>query len=95
MNRRSAIAALCFLAACRAPQKPAPKAAAAQPQISATVVTIQTTIQPGNKSFTNALVIAGDRARSMDELDRWRMYDIKKNEVTFVDDITHTAQTKS
>src|SRR5207248_2660690 len=33
---------------------------------------------------------AGDRARSSDELDRWRLFDLAKKEVTFVDDDART-----
>ena len=56
-----------------------PRSAAApkknEPTIRATVVTIQTTIQPANKTYTHTLVIANDRARSTDEVDRWRLFD--------------------
>jgi hypothetical protein len=40
-------------------------------------------------------VIAGDRARSSDELDRWRLFDLAKGEVTFVDDIAKTYRRAS
>jgi len=43
-----------------------------------TVVTIQTTIQPANKTYTHTLVIANDRARSSDEVDEWRLFDFRE-----------------
>jgi hypothetical protein len=60
------------------------------PQIHATVVTIVTTIQPANKTFTHTLIIANGRARSGDEVDHWRLFDFAQKRVTFVDDLTRT-----
>jgi len=68
---------------------------AREPQVRATVVTIRTTIQPANRSYVHALMIANDLARSGDEVDAWRLFDLKKNEVTFVDDIAKTYRTAS
>ena len=79
---------------CRAPAKQAPSAAAA-PQVSATVITIQTTVEPEKKTFTHTIAIAGDRARSMGDTDQWRLFDLKANTVTFVDDITKTYRTEA
>src|SRR5262245_43253690 len=83
---------LLFLActACK-PAQPAVR----EPQMRATVVTIRTTIQPDNKTFTHTIVIANDRARSTDELDFWRLFDTKANTVTFVDDATKTVRTET
>lgn len=64
------------------------------PQTRATVLTIETTIQPANKKFVHSLTIANDRARSGDELDRWRLFDLKANTVSYVDDIAKVIQTK-
>ena len=78
-------------AACR----PAPPAAPTDntgPKIRATVVTIQTTLQPQNKSFTHSIVIANGLARSSDEADSWRLFDLQKKQVTFVDDIAKTSR---
>jgi hypothetical protein len=61
--------------------------------VQATVVTITTTRQPGARSYTHTIVIAGNRARSSDELDRWRLFDFGRGEVTFVDDIARTYRT--
>jgi hypothetical protein len=76
------------LAACKSEVKKAADRAA--PQVRATVVTIQTTLQPEKKTFTHTIAIAGDRARSMGDTDQWRLFDLKTNTVTFVDDITKT-----
>lgn len=65
------------------------------PQIRATVLTIQTHVQPPNRTLTYEIVIADDRARSMNELDRWRLVDLKTNNVTFVDEIAKSLQTMS
>jgi len=59
----------------------------------ATVVTIRTTIQPGNKAYEHTIVIANGRARSGDELDRWRLFDFANERVTFVDDVNKTFRT--
>ena len=61
-----------------------------EPQIAATVLTIQTNLQPQNKSFTHSIVIANGHARSGDEVDRWRLFDVDNKRVTFVDDISKT-----
>jgi len=90
------IATLLILAACK-PQitKHPPTPAPAVPQIRATVVTIETRTQPDNKTFTHTIVIAGDKARSLDEVDHWRLFDLKSNEVTFVDDIAKSYRVAS
>lgn len=85
-------AALLVLAACKPAPKPA-RPAAAGPETRATVITIETVLQPGNRALTHTIAIAGDHARSGDELDRWRLFDLKKNEVTFVDDVAKTYRT--
>ena len=83
---------LAFLA-CKPTPPPPVKKAAPGPQTRATVVTIQTTIQPGNKTTTHTLVIANGRARSSDELDAWRLFDLTNSQVTFVNDVEKTYRT--
>jgi hypothetical protein len=61
-----------------------------EPQISATVLTIQTSFQPANKSNTHMVAIANGRARSGDQADRWRLFDLEHGSVIFVDDIEKT-----
>ena len=84
-------------AACRKPvqQPQARPTANAEPQVRATVVTVQTTLQPAKKTLTHQIVIAGERVRSMDDIDRWRLIDLRQNTVTFVDDITRSYRTES
>jgi hypothetical protein len=84
--------ALALLFACNKPPAAPPAPKKNEPTIRATVVTIQTTIQPANKSYTHTIAIANDRARSSDEVDRWRLFDFAKRQVTFVDDVTHTIR---
>ena len=86
---------LAFLFACNKP--PAPPAAPKKngPTMRATVVTIQTTIQPANKTYSHELVIANNRARSTDEADQWRLFDFAQKQVTYVDDIAHTVRVQS
>lgn len=77
--------------ACNQPAvKPLRKAAAPEPQTSATVVTIRTTFQPENKSTTSTIVIGEDAARATDEIGTWRLFDFKQNRVAFVDDFAKT-----
>jgi hypothetical protein len=87
---------LLALAACK-PEvtKRPPTAAPSIPQVRATVITIETKTQPDNKTFTHTIVIAGDKARSLDEVDHWRLFDLKSNEVTFVDDIAKSYRVAS
>ena len=93
--RRSLVLFLVLVCTGCKQQPPEKKAApAAGPQIRATVVTIRTTIQPDNKTYTHTLVIARGRARSTGELDQWRLFDTNEKSVTFVDDIAKTARTE-
>lgn len=88
-------AILLLLIACNKPPAQGPLRKTNEPTIRATVVTIQTTIQPANKTYTHTLVIANDRARSGDEVDQWRLFDFAKKRVTFVDDIARTVRIES
>ncbi len=72
-----------------------PTEAVREPQVRATVVTLQTTIQPQNKTFIHVLAIADGRARSSQEVDSWRLIDLNRSSVTFVDDIAKTYRTES
>jgi len=89
---------LAFCIACKPPVKPGPQPATAQavgPQVRATVVTFQTTVQPGNRTLTNTLTIANGKVRSSAELDSWRLFDLNRKQVTFVDDIGKTFRNES
>lgn len=87
--------ALVLIAGCNRP--PAAPAAPKknEPTVRATVVTIQTTIQPANKTYLHTIVIANNRARSTDEADQWRLFDFAQKQVTFVDDIARTVRVQS
>ena len=61
----------------------------------ATVLTIETTLQPSKKKVVHSLTIANNRARSGDELDAWRLIDLKANTVTYVDEIARTVRTEN
>ena len=58
-----------------------------EPQVRATVITVQTNLQPANRTLRHLIVVADGRARSLNELDRWRLIDLNAQTVTFVDDI--------
>ena len=75
-------------------EKPPAQQAENAPRVHATVVTIQTTMQPSKKTYTHELVIAGGRARTTGDVDVWRLFDLKQDSVTFVDDIAKTYRTE-
>lgn len=64
------------------------------PSVEATVITIQTALQPANRTTAHTVVIADSKARSTDEAERWRLYDLDERTVTFVDDIAGTYRTE-
>ena len=92
MVRRKGLIAIAAAAAICAACKPGPSPPRPDqvPKIRATVVTIRTTLQPQNRTFTHTLVIAGGRARSGDEVDAWRLFDLRNKQVIFVDDLAKT-----
>jgi len=94
--RRLTILLVVLCVSCKpgAPPPARQPAAAAGPQVRATVLTIRTTTQPGNRTLTHTIVIAGDRARSTGEHDVWRLFDLKAKTVTFVDDVARTVRTE-
>ena len=65
------------------------------PQVRATVINLRTTISPSNKVFVHSVVIAGGKARSLEELDRWRLFDLNNGSVTYVDDLTKSYRTEN
>src|SRR5258708_8748017 len=82
-----------LLVSCAPATRP-PAQSSNEQKIHATVITIQTTIQPANKTYMHTLFIAKDRARSGDEVDEWRLFDFAKRRVTFVDDLTRTYRSE-
>lgn len=94
MKLSAFLLALALLFACKPPVAP-PAAKKNEPTIRATVVTIQTTIQPANKTYSHEIIIANNRARRTDEVDQWRLFDFAQKQVTYVDDIAHTVRVQS
>lgn len=95
MTRRSLVILLLVVCtACKPAQKQPGAPKSAVPQVRATVVTIRTAIQPANRTTTQTLVIAGDKARNTGEVDTWRLFDTKANTVTYVDDVAKTIRTE-
>jgi hypothetical protein len=66
---------------------------AGEATVAATVITIQTTLQPQNKTLTHTIAIANGHARADNELDRWRLFDLDHNAITYVDDLEKTYYT--
>lgn len=91
------IAGILLLVACKQPSATAPSPASPPrrgPSVKATVLTIRTTLQPANRTTNHAVVIADSKARTTDEADEWRLYDLKAGTVTFVDDLQKTYRTQ-
>lgn len=86
----SFLLAALLLVACGQQDRGAHTAIRGEPAIQATVLTVQTTIQPENKTFVHSIVIADNRVRSGDEVDHWRLYDLNDKVVTYVDDVAKT-----
>ena len=91
--RSSFLLVLLVCIACKPAPPPPKKTASAGPQVRATVVTIRTTVD--KRTIDHQLVIADGRARFTGENDTWRLFDTKKNTVTFVDDVEKTIRTES
>ncbi len=64
--------------------------AGVEPQMTATIVIVQTSLQPQKKIFQHSIVIANGHARSSDEIDHWRLFDFAQNRVTYIDDVGKT-----
>lgn len=93
MSYRHLVLILAVAAACR-PAPDTPPATDRGPQVRATVVAIRTESQPDSRKHEHTIVIAGDRARSTREHDVWRLFDLKAQTVTFVDEIGKTVRTE-
>lgn len=87
MTVAAAVLFITLAASCRQVTKPQKSR---EPQLRATVVTIQTKAEPGGRMVVTTLTIAGDLARASDEVDRWRLFDVSKRTVTFVDEVART-----
>jgi hypothetical protein len=82
------------VAACRGdrPREPAGPRPAAR-RVPATVLTIRTTVVPGDRAYLHKVIVAGTTARIGNEVDRWRLFDIEARTVTTVDEIARTYRT--
>jgi hypothetical protein len=93
--RRLSILLVAVCIACKpAQQQSTTTPAAAGPSVRATVITVRTTIHPQNRVHEQAVVVAGDLVRDTAERDTWRLYDVKAQTVTFVDDVDKTVRTE-
>ena len=73
--------------------KPAAQAAIAPisgPTVEATIITVRTVTLPKIREYTHQVVVASGKIRIGDEVDRWRLFDLEQDTVTWVDDITKT-----
>ena len=96
LQRAKICAALLITLALSACKEKAPTQVSGKepPKVRATVIAIRTTTQPANKTFNHTIVVAGNQARSTDELDRWRLFDLEKETVTYVDDAEKTRRSE-
>jgi hypothetical protein len=88
---------ICLLFVVSAACRPSAERSGTQsgPTLQATVLTVRTTIHPTKEVHTHRIVIAGDRVRSTDEQDVWRLFDLSSNSVTSVDEVAKTVRTES
>ncbi len=93
MKRQALVLLIVLYIGCKEARQ-TPAGATAGTTIRATVVTIRTNVLPENQSHEHTLVIAGGLARHTGELDSWRLFDIAKKSVTFVDDAAQTVRTE-
>jgi hypothetical protein len=95
-TRRFLLVLLLVCISCKPSPQPQQQAKpAAGPRTQATVVTVRTVIQPANRTIDHELTIFGGRARSSSESEIWRLYDLEKKTVTFVDDVEKTIRTET
>ena len=88
MTLRGATAATLLLVACQqSPVSPVRNIARRVPTVRATVITVQTTLQPANRTTAHTVYIADGKARSTDDAEVWRLYDTRAGTVTFVNDL--------
>ncbi len=100
--RSSALAitsTLLIVAACGKPAQQLKKAVRAAgvrgPQVSVTVITQRTTLQPENRTTVSTIVIGGDVARATDETGEWRLFDLRHERVAFVNEFAKTFRYES
>jgi hypothetical protein len=65
------------------------------PRVRATTLVIHTNLLPERRALLHLVIWGEGKARLGNELDRWRLFDLQNNTVTFVDDIERTYQTET
>lgn len=70
-----------------------PRARQSPGEIPARVLTIRESSHPPTRALIHRIVVAGDKVRMTSELDRWRLFDLTKRTVTFVDEPAGTYRT--
>jgi hypothetical protein len=92
MRRRWQLVFLCAVLGCAraeappAARTPAPRGAT----VAATVLTIRESSHPPTRAFLHRVVVAGSKVRLGDEKDQWRLFDLERRTVTWVDDVART-----
>ena len=85
--RGATVAALLLVACQQSSVAPVRNSARRVPTVRATVITVQTTLQPANRTTAHTVYIADGKARSTDDAEVWRLYDTRSGTVTFVNDL--------
>jgi hypothetical protein len=62
-------------------------------RVPATVLTVRTTVVPGERAYLHKVIVAGSKARLGNEVDRWRLFDLEQRTVTTVDQVARTYRT--
>lgn len=64
-------------------------------RVPATVLTVRTTVVPGERAYLHKVIVAGTKARLGNEVDRWRLFDLEQRTVTTVDQVARTVRTEA
>lgn len=80
------------MAACRSDSAPQAQQGTRAPTVKGTILTIQSTLSGQNRVLQHEVLEADGLVRSLDEVDRWRLIDLKNSRVIFVDDIAATQR---
>lgn len=95
IHRRFALLLLIVCIGCEKPGAGPVRSGAEGPQVRATVLTVRTITEPEKKTRTHAIVITNERARSLHEVDFWRLFDVGGDRIVFVDDIAKTTRERT
>lgn len=95
VRRETLIALLLLAGGCRPGAAPPAQEAKRQPSVDGRIVAVQSTLPDTNRVIQHEVVEANGLVRSTDEVDRWRLIDVKGSKVIFVDDIAATQREMS